>query len=135
MKRTLKNVLGNARLKFGELETVLVETESTEEALTPNHFIFGYRLGTLPDSETDSEEEETDEGKCISKVHTNKTITSEESLRWEREYLTDLREYHEMRSKENDKPEIGEVVMIKKELTNRGKWKLGSIILLTEEPP
>ena len=57
-------VLGNARLKFGELETVLIETEdmlnnrpltyqyqeSTEEALTPNHFIFGYRLGTLPDS-------------------------------------------------------------------------------------
>ena len=84
MKRTLKKVLGNARLKFGELETVLFETEglpltyqyeeSTEEALTPNDFIFGYQLGTLPDSETDSEEEETDE------VHMNKTITSVESL-------------------------------------------------------
>ena len=47
---------------------------------------------------------------------------------WEREYLTSLREYHEMRSKGNDKPEIGEVVMIKEELTNRGKWNLGRII-------
>ena len=37
-----------------------------------------------------------------------------------------------MRSKGNDKPEIGEVVMIKEELTNHGKWKLGTIISLLE---
>ena len=48
-----------------------------------------------------------------------------------KEYLTNLREYHEMKSKGNDKPEIGEVV-IKEELTNHGKWKLGRVISLIE---
>ena len=143
MKRTLKKVLGNAHLKFGELETVLIETEgmlnnrpltyqyeeSTEEALTPNHFSFGYRLGTLPYSETDTEEEETDEGKCMKYIRTRQSHLWN---RWEREYLTNLREYYDMRSKAINKPEIGEVVMIKGELTNRGKWKLGRIISLIE---
>ena len=37
-----------------------------------------------------------------------------------------------MKSKGKDKPEIGEVVMIKEELTNHGKWKLRRIISLIE---
>ena len=82
VKRTLRKVLGNAHLHFGELETILIEIEgmlnnqpltylheeATEDVLTPNHLIFGHRLGTLPDSEVDSADDDTDEGKhmkCI----------------------------------------------------------------------
>ena len=69
--------------------------------MTPNHYIFGYRLGTLSDKEVDSEEEETDEGKRMKYIRTRQSYLWN---RWEREYLTNLREYHEMRSKGN-KPE------------------------------
>ena len=97
--------------------------------MIPNHVIFGYQLGTLPDGETDSEEEETDQGKHMKYIQMRQSHLWN---RWEREYLTNLREYHEMRSKGNNKPEIGEVMMIKEEPTNRGKWKLGRIISLIE---
>ena len=90
--------------------------------MTPNHITFGNRLVTPPDSETDSEKEETDEGKCMKYIRMRQSHLWN---RWERGNLTDLREYHEMRSKENDKPEIGKVMMIKEALTNHGKWKLG----------
>ena len=57
-KRCLRKVLGRALLTYEELETVLIEaegvindrpityidTDSTEEPLTPNHLIFGRRL-------------------------------------------------------------------------------------------
>ena len=52
--------------------------------------------------------------------------------RWEKEYLTNLREHHEMGTSGSSKPEIGEVVLIKEEQTNRGKWKLGRIVSLIE---
>ena len=63
-KRCLRKVLGNARLSFDELLTVLTEVEATlnsrpltydydtlgEEVLTPTHLIYGRRLTSLPES-------------------------------------------------------------------------------------
>ena len=143
VKRTLRKVLGNARLRFEELETILIETEgmlnnrpltylyeeATEDVLTPNHLIFGHRLGTLPDAEVDSADEDTDEGKRMKYIRTRQQHLWN---RWEKEYLTNLREYHEMGTSGSSKPEIGEVVLIKEEQTNRGKWKLGRIVSLIE---
>ena len=143
VKRTLRKVLGNARLCFEELETILIETEgmlnnrpltylyeeATEDVLTPNHLIFGHRLGTLPDAEVDSADEDTDEGKHMKYIRTRQQHLWN---RWEKEYLTNLREHHEMGTSGSSKPEIGEVVLIKEEQTNRGKWKLGRIVSLIE---
>ena len=64
VKRCLRKVLGNARLSFDELLTVLTEVEATlnsrpltydydtpgEEVLTPTHLIYGRRLTSLPES-------------------------------------------------------------------------------------
>ena len=63
VKRCLRKVLGNARLSFDELSTVLTEVESTvnsrpltylyddlEEALTPSHLMFGRRLSPLSEN-------------------------------------------------------------------------------------
>ena len=61
IKRCLRKVLGNARLSFDELSTVLAEVESTinsrpltysyeeigEKVLTPSHLILGRRLSPL----------------------------------------------------------------------------------------
>ena len=97
--------------------------------LTPNHLIFSHILGTLPDSEVDSADEDTDEGKYM-----KYTQTRQQHLwnRWEKEYLTNLRKLHEMGTRGSSKPEIGEVVLIKEEQTNRRKWKLGRVLSLTE---
>ena len=71
MKRCLRKVLGNARLTFDELFTVLIEVEGTlnsrpltydyqeegEEILTPSHLMFGRRIKTMPDEIIEDEEE------------------------------------------------------------------------------
>ncbi|XP_046841149.1 uncharacterized protein LOC124435254 [Xenia sp. Carnegie-2017] len=76
VKRCLKKVLGNARLTFDELLTVLVEVEATlnsrpltytydevgSEPLTPSHLVTGRRLLSMPDE--GSSEEESDVGYC-----------------------------------------------------------------------
>ena len=91
--------------------------------------IFGHRLGTLPDAEVDSADEDTDEGKRMKYIRTRQQHLWN---RWEKEYLTNLREHHEMGTSGSSKPEIGEVVLIKEEQTNRRKWKLGRIVSLIE---
>ena len=60
VKNTLRKVLGNTRLTFEELTTILIEVESvinsrlltyisdddTVEALTPYHLLFGRNINT-----------------------------------------------------------------------------------------
>ena len=76
VKRTLKKVLGNARLSLDEMHTVLVEIEGilnsrpltymyeddcNVEILTPSHLIYGHRLSPIADnidtSSIDSDDE------------------------------------------------------------------------------
>ena len=63
VKDCLRKTLGNARLSYEELLTVLAEVECTlnarpltyeyneveQEVLTPSHLIYGPRIKTLPD--------------------------------------------------------------------------------------
>lgn len=63
VKRCLRKTLGNARLSYNELLTVVIEIEGTlnvrpltyvyeegdsEEPLTPSHLMYGRRLTMLP---------------------------------------------------------------------------------------
>ena len=64
-------MVGNARLSQVELETIIVETEGTlnnrpliygydelgEDMLTPAHFLYGHRFGTIPDDVKDEEDD------------------------------------------------------------------------------
>ena len=66
VKRCLRKVLGNAKLTFDELNTVLVEVEGTlnsrpltdafeeleGEVLTPSHLIYGRAIHFIPEKET-----------------------------------------------------------------------------------
>ena len=72
MKQILREILGNARLTFEEMEVVLKKTQAIlnnrpltyqgeeleEEAITPNHLIFGHILPQLPAIPDDILEEE-----------------------------------------------------------------------------
>ena len=72
VKRSLRKVLGSARVSYEELQTLLTEIECTinsrpltfvnpedvEELLTPSHLICGCRLGNLPDVNTELDQYE-----------------------------------------------------------------------------
>ena len=105
VKRCLRKVLGNARLNFDELYTVLKEIEATlnsrqltyeyetDEVSTPSHLIFGYRLspfsfGINPYA-GNSEVDQTTLSKRFLFLR-NELIHF--GNRWKSEYLTDFRE-------------------------------------------
>ena len=79
VKRCLKRVLGNARLTFDELITVLLEIEQTVncrpltyeydevggEMLTPAHLIHGRRLVSVPDEVKDEDSDSEKESQLL----------------------------------------------------------------------
>ena len=123
VKRPLRKVLGNARLNFHELLTVLLEIENTlnirpltdeydeigGEMLTTSHLIFGFRLSSLPDV-IPSEEEE-----CASSAN-------------KRFQLTDLREYHKGKYEGQLRTvSVGDVVIVYEENVKWVFWKIGKV--------
>ena len=132
--------LGNAKLNFDELLTVLLEIESTlnshpltyeyneigGEMLTPSHLIFGFRLSSLPDV-IPSEEQE-----CVpsanKRFHYLSKVRDHFWNRWRREYLTDLREYHKGKYEAQLRTvSVGDVVIVYEENVKPGFWKIGKV--------
>ena len=84
MKRSLRKVLGNARLTFDELLTVLIETELSlntrpltydydevnGEVLTSSHLIYGRPINSLPDTVVEGDPEEISSGEKYKYVTT-----------------------------------------------------------------
>ncbi len=137
VKRCLRKVLGNARLSFAELSTVLSEVEATlnsrpltydydnpsEEVLTPAHLIFGRRLTTLPESR----EVEEDIG-CKRRYRYVNERLEHFWRRWHKEYLTDLRESHDCNANKAAKePKVGDVVVVFEDGAKRNSWKMAVI--------
>ena len=140
VKRCLRKVLGNARLNFDELHTVLREIEATlnsrpltyqyetDEVLTPSHLIFGYRLspfafGINPDA-GNSEVDQTTLSKRFLFLR-NKLLHFWK--RWKSEYLTDLREHHCLTNKGSNVISEGDVVLVQDDQLKRGQWRIGII--------
>ncbi|XP_046864650.1 uncharacterized protein LOC124459173 [Xenia sp. Carnegie-2017] len=124
VKVCLRKVLGNAKLTFDELTTVLAEVEAklnsrpltyeyeevNSEVLTPAHLVYGRRIVTLPDSK-DSKINDLGQDSTRTNTRTRfkhlSTILEHFWSRWKREYLTNLREFHKGKK--------------------RGEWKTGVI--------
>ena len=125
VKQCLKKFIGNARLSFDEMLTVLVEVEGTlnsrpltynddnpsEEVLTPSHLIHGRRIHSLPEV-LESEEEFGENSATYSRRHEYLTKKLQHFWkRWQREYLTALRESHENKTAGKGRsPKEGDVV-------------------------
>ena len=104
-KQCLKRVLGNAGLSYDKLHTILVETEGTLNArplsyvegepydiLTPSHLLFGRNIRSLPDIPLEDEcYMQKDLGKRYKYL---KERLTHFWIRWEKEYLLNLREQH-----------------------------------------
>ena len=141
IKRCLMKTLGEARLTFDELATVLVEVEGTlndrpltyvydevgEEVLTPSHFLYGRRVTCMPDEVN----EPPDHHEIDHNARFRYLSAKLQHLwnRWHREYLTDLREHHASRSSQTDRRivEVGDIVLVSEEDKKRNQWKVGVV--------
>ena len=149
MKRCFKKVLGKASLKMFEVTTILTEVEATLNSrpltypssdvndlipLTPSHFLCGFRIMNLPEvrQRTEDDDEEfmikvVDEKMLTKRVQYHERLMKSFWLRWQREYLTSLRQAHKgKRVKEGSTLNVGDVVLLHDELP-RNQWKLGVI--------
>ena len=142
VKSCLKKVIGNARLLFDELYTVLLEVEGilnsrpltyvydeiSYEPLTPNHLIYGRRLSQLASNLEFDDDLINENATSYTKIfwYIVRKI-NHFALRWKNEYLVDLREFH--RSKATGKVHIheGDVVLVKEDNLKRNQWKMGLI--------
>ena len=144
-KNTVKIVLGKSLLTLDELHTIAVQIEckindrpltyvsdehDAPQALTPSQLIYGFRLNELPDL-IDSDEY-MDPSFTLNKCMMNKrlahcTLVMEHFWkRWCDEYLSSLREKHNLQGKNNHIVK-GTVVLMHDDCP-RVRWKLGVIV-------
>ena len=123
VERCLKKVLGNARLTYDELLTVLTEVEATlksrpltydydnpteGEVLTPAHLLYGRRLLSLPEQPRE-EDDEAETSYRRRYKYVNETL-QHFWKKWQREYLANLRESHDCNAQATGRvPKVGDV--------------------------
>jgi len=130
-KRCLRKVLGRLQVSEEGLNTTLVaieaainsrpigQAEDETGVLTPAHFLIGERLTTIPSGR---------------EPETNRSLTKEFKMRqkladdfwrrWQKEYLTTLRSFHEVRQQQTSvKFRRGDVALLQEEVRPRHMWK------------
>ena len=141
VKRCLRKVLGNAKLTFDELNTVLIEIEGTlnsrpltylydelEEALTPSHLLFGHRLSPLSENvDIHANLDNVDNDKIHKRFLYLTRKLNHFWNRWRKEYVTDLREFHKLTGTVPAQIASGDVVLIYDANEKRGFWKTGIV--------
>ena len=141
VKRCLRKVLGNAKLTFDELNTVLIEIEGTlnsrpltylydklEEALTPSHLLFGHRLSPLSENvDIHANLDNVDNDKIHKRFLYLTRKLNHFWNRWRKEYVTDLRESHKLTGTVPAQIASGDVVLIYDANEKRGFWKTGIV--------
>lgn len=137
VKRALYKTLGSAKLRWEELEEVLLDAEITLNnrplcyneddiqlpTLTPNSMIFS-QTNLIPE-QAPERIEDRDLRKRAKYI-----LKCKEALwkRWTREYLTSLRERHNLKhSAKIFYPKRGDVLLIKGDSKNRGRWRIGIV--------
>ena len=145
-KRCLKKVIGQAKLNYDELQTLVIEVEGVlnskpltyvyvdiKQALAPGHLLSGRKIVSLPDiSEFNSEEiEEISSHELLTKRSLYLSALMKHFWkRWLREYLVDLREHHRIQtaSKSGLKQiKTGGIVTVYDEGLKKGFWRLGKV--------
>ncbi|XP_074657129.1 uncharacterized protein LOC141910297 [Tubulanus polymorphus] len=145
-KSSLMKVLGRTSVTGVELYTVLCEIEAClndrplvyvssdleSESLTPSHLMWGRRITALsklcPIDNLEDDAEFGNDGSVLAKryLHLNRLL-DHFWLRWRKEYLTNLREYHRFTGDNREIAKPGSVVIIHDENVPRLRWKLGII--------
>ena len=153
-KEALKKMLGRTKLKFNEFRTIVTEIEAIlnnrpltyvssdledPQALTPSHLLYGDRLTSLP-YDPSVEEELLDPSfgekpsQLLDILSRRQRILKAFWTRWQKDYLTSLRERHVVSNKQvKPKIKVGDVVLVHNE-GPRIEWKLAVIDKLIVSP-
>ncbi|XP_062590223.1 uncharacterized protein LOC134251820 [Saccostrea cucullata] len=144
-KTTLKKIIGRSYIDLETLQTVVTEVEAIvndrpltyvssnledPEPLTPSHLLYGRRLTSLPypteDQENSSDCHPLTCRRLNQRLDNQSTILNHFWIRWKREYLTSLREYHTANGSRSQKIKVGDIVQIHEEKP-RIMWKLAVV--------
>ncbi|XP_048576431.1 uncharacterized protein LOC125558945 [Nematostella vectensis] len=141
VKRCLRKTLGEARLTYDELITVLVEVESTlndrpltyvydevgEVELIPAHLMYGRRLNSFPDELVEPDDVANPDHNSRFRYVSAKL--SHFWKRWSKEYLASFREFHRSSpvSWHRETVQVGDVVTVHEDGSKRSQWKMATI--------
>ncbi|XP_066926365.1 uncharacterized protein [Clytia hemisphaerica] len=117
VKTCLNKALNNKTLKYDEFLSLLIETERTinnrpltfiydeltEEPLTPNHLLYGKRLGRNTNTTNDNSD-------SFELSENTKQAIEHFWKRWKTEYLLELRETHKKLARKNSSEMINEKI-------------------------
>lgn len=135
MKYHLKRVIGENKLTFEELTTVLAQIEGVlnsrplyaigdeadDEVLTPGHFLIGRPLIDIPEPAEESKISSLNRWRLLN------SLSRHFWRKWKDEYLTTLQNrYKWAKTKPNVKD--GQLVLVKDEDTHPSRWPMGKII-------
>ncbi|XP_070525097.1 uncharacterized protein [Cardiocondyla obscurior] len=137
MKRHLIKVMGDHKLTFEELSTVLVQIEACMnsrplcplsndpedlDVLTPAHFLTGEVSTLIPEAELiDIPENRLNRYQLLQKIR------SHYWKRWSQEYLTNLQERTKW-FRESENLREGQLVILREEGLSPAKWSMGRIL-------
>ncbi|XP_066921186.1 uncharacterized protein, partial [Clytia hemisphaerica] len=136
VKTCLSKALNNKTLKYDEFLSLLIEIERTinnrpltfiydeltEEPLTPNHLLYGKRLGRNTNTTNDNSD-------SFELSENTKQAIEHFWKRWKTEYLLELRETHKKLARKNSSEMINEndIVLINEENVKRNDWRRGRV--------
>ena len=136
LKSHLRKVLGEAKLNFEELSTVLIQVEAclnsrpltplpeasdALEVLTPGHFLIGRPLTSLP------ENSELQVLKPLRRWQLCQSLTRHLWARWSHEYLNILSRFSKWHTETRDY-QVGDIVCLREEPMAPTRWPLARII-------
>ena len=134
-KCCLRKVLGRYQVSEEGMNTTLVaieaainsrpivQAEGDSGALTPAHFLVGGRLKAIPTGT-----EPGTNGSLAKEFRMRQKLADDFWIRWQREYLTTLRSFHEVRQQQpSARLRVGNVALLQEEVCPRHMWKRARI--------
>ena len=138
LKTHLCRIVGNSRLNFEELTTVLSQIEAClnsrplgviphyndegMEVLTPGHFLIGRPIEAVPDHDLSYRPLST-----LRRWHLCEALVRHFWRRWQSEYLTSLRKYSKWRNPVRNL-EVGDIVVLREDNTMPTQWPIARIV-------
>ena len=138
LKTHLHRIVGNSRLNFEELTTVLSQIEAClnsrplgvvphyndegVQVLTPGHFLIGCPLKAIPDHDLTYHPIST-----LRRWHLCEALVRHFWKRWQSEYLISLRKSSKWR-KPVKNLEVGDIVVLREDSTMPTQWPIARII-------
>ncbi|XP_065916009.1 uncharacterized protein [Dysidea avara] len=144
-KSVLKKILGRSHVTLDSLQTIVVEVEAVLnnrplthvsadvndiDPITPSHLLYGRPIISLPYQRVEDDEIDDptygDDADIRKRTKTQALLFKHFWTRWQKEYLTSLREFHRSTGNNTQMIGVGDVVLIHDDAP-RIQWRLGVV--------